>query len=124
MDAYAGPDRVNNVSSSALQALSGICDEDGKLRVLVEDLLNAAVVATGLPARCHLVLRRVVLVAFWRRSCRRIVAGLVGFLWGLRDVILRIYDVPAAVSIVLGRVKGDVLEHAGRMDTARREIVA
>lgn len=124
MIAYACPDRVNNVSSSALQALAGICDQDGKLRVLVEDLLDAAVVAAGLPARCHLLLRLIVLVAFRGGSRRRIVAGLVGFLWGLGDVILRIYDVPAAVSIVLGRIKGDILEHAERMDTAQGERVA
>lgn len=53
MDAktHPGPDRVDNVFASILQALSGVGDDDGQVRVLVEDLLYAAVVATRLPPR-------------------------------------------------------------------------
>lgn len=122
ISAYACPDGVDNVSSSALQALASICDQDGELRVLVENLLDAAVVAAGLPAWRQLFL--VIFVAFGRGSRRGIVAGLVGFLRRLRNVILRIYDFPVAVSIVRGRVKGDILEHGGtignRMEKTRR----
>jgi hypothetical protein len=117
--AYACPDCINNVSSSALQALASICDQDGKLRVLVENLLDAAVVAAGLAAWCQLVLGLVIFVAFRGRSRRGIVAGPVSLPWRLGNVVLRIYDVPVAVSIVLRRVKGDILEHVECLESAR-----
>jgi hypothetical protein len=45
---YPSSDRVNNVASAALVVLPRIGYEDRKVRVLVQDLLNAAVVTTFL----------------------------------------------------------------------------
>ena len=47
-DPYRCPDCVDDVFTTALLALSSICNHDRHLRVLVEHLLNATVVSAGL----------------------------------------------------------------------------
>jgi hypothetical protein len=51
---YAGADGVDDVLSAALGAFASIRDQNGKTRVLVEGLLDAALVATGLATRHNL----------------------------------------------------------------------
>lgn len=84
--AYPSPDRVDDRLPTALQTLPSISDQDRKLGVLVEDLLDAAIVAAGLPPWDHLRLGLIFLVAF-DRVCRRMVAGRFG---GARSVVLGI----------------------------------
>ena len=43
---YAGVDGIRNIASSALQVLPRIRYQDGRLRVLVEPLLNSTVVTS------------------------------------------------------------------------------
>lgn len=47
-DTYSGPNCINNVSSTALEALASIGDHDWKIGFFIEDLLNATIVATRL----------------------------------------------------------------------------
>lgn len=46
---YASPDCVGDVTPATLITLSCISDDDLKLGMFVEDLLNAAVIASLLP---------------------------------------------------------------------------
>lgn len=49
MATYAGSDGVDNVSTTALDALASIGYGDGHLGIFVKDLLNATIVATRFP---------------------------------------------------------------------------
>lgn len=107
LPAYACPNSVDNGSAATLRALPSIDDQDGKLGVLIEYLLDAAVIATGLSPWDHLFLCLIILVALSRMGWG-IVAGCFGV---LGDVVSRVYTVPIRVIIIWDPVKWDWLEH-------------
>lgn len=97
------------MSATALDTFARVGDQDWKLRVLVENLLDAAVIASRFSSGNQLRLDFVIFVAVdW--VCWSALAELMRLLWTLGTFIRRVYTVPTRVSILVGRVKGDIRE--------------
>ena len=47
--AYSSPDGISNITSTTLMTFPRICDQYLKILILVEYLLNAAIISTFLP---------------------------------------------------------------------------
>lgn len=98
---HPSSDSVDNISTSALQALAGIGDHDGHVRVLVEDLLDAAAVPSPFAPRGLIIRRSSVAVAVVGNSAvaerwlvilaarRRGMGSLEGSVWRARLALRR-----------------------------------
>jgi hypothetical protein len=102
--AYPSFDCVDDISP-ALLALCGIDNQNGQLGVLVEHLLHATIVATGLGPRHKLALGAGILVLVALGICGLMPDSFIAC--GRRCigcVVSRIYRHPVGVSMLVGRI--------------------